>query len=163
MILGHLQRCLAYRQLLSKTVRTDTAGLQQQPACGQLSGADIFFPQTWPKFGPDLGEKTDRVCPPLVHAWPSVQRHRASPPLPSARLERICHPQVHSGRRPYLCGLFHHGLLVLRRPHRRPPQPPPPLPGSLGRSTGGGHEVHCPEGVRRKVCENQPTFLLFNK
>ena len=118
--LGHLQRCLAYGQSLSKTVRTDKAGLQQQPACEQLSGADIFFPQTWPKFGPDLGEKTDRLCPPLVRAWPSVQQHEATPP-PSFGQARAHLPPPGSQWPPPL------SLWPLPQ---RPPRAAPPSPSS---------------------------------
>ena len=126
----NLSYVMSRGQSLSKSARTDKAGLQQQPACGELSGADIFFPQTWPKFGLDLGEKTDRLYPPLVRAWPSVQRHEATPPSSFSQARaHLCHPLVCSGRCPISAASSTAAspcCAALAVVLSRPPPPPPP-------------------------------------
>ena len=129
--------------------------LQRPGAKGQLSARTGFWPQTWPKFGPGLGEKRTASRSALGPPCPRRARLPAteSPFSPFFQistgrlLDRIGRRLVRIGRRrpqsirPPRAGT----RAALRRRRRRLRPPRPLLPGTLGRSTRGDSHRRRPQ------------------
>ena len=133
-----------------------------------VRGGHLFSPnlaQVWSRFGEENGQGLSSPCPRLAqrlatpnHSSPAfVQRHRAPsagsqwPPPPISVASSI-------GASPCCAAL----AVVLGRPPPPPPSAVRRRPRRFATTTAAASAVHCPEGVRRKVCENS-VHVLFNK